>query len=155
MTLVAIALGGNLGDSPAIFAAAEKHLAENGLQQIRCASIFRTAPVDCPAGTPDFCNSALCGLWPGTALELLQLCQQTEIFFGRPAQHGFHQSRTLDLDILLFGEEMISLPELQIPHPRMLERYFALAPLVEILPDQPIPPANITVSAAFAKLQKL
>ncbi len=130
---VAIALGGNIGDVRARFQTALLMLAAGGVTHIRKASDYRTAPVDCVPGTPDFWNSALVGEWGGTPQELLLLTQSIERRLGRPAQHSSRESRTIDLDILLFGDLKISTQNLTIPHPRMHQREFVLKPLAEIL----------------------
>ena len=133
--LVAIALGGNMGDVRARFQTALLMLAAGGLAHIRKASDYRTAPVDCVPGTPDFWNSALVGEWNGTPQELLMLTQSVERRLGRPAQHSSRESRTIDLDILLFGDLKLNTPSLVIPHPRMHQRVFVLKPLRELLPE--------------------
>ena len=133
--LVAIALGGNIGDVRARFQTALLMLAAGGLSNIRKASDYQTTPVDCVPGTPDFWNSALIGEWGGTPQELLMLTQSVERRLGRPAQHSSRESRTIDLDILLFGDQRINTPSLTIPHPRMHQREFVLKPLRELLPE--------------------
>lgn len=150
---VAIALGGNLGDTQAAFAEAIRRLAAGGVSDIRQASVITTAPVDCVPGTPDFCNSALTGRWHGSPLALLQLTQSIEQALGRPAQHSQHESRTIDLDILLIGDLVLNHPRLTVPHPRLHQRTFALAPLAEIAPDWRLPTLNCTVREALAALQ--
>lgn len=149
---VALGLGANLGDPAATFATARKLLVAGGLHRERMASIIRTAPVDCVPGTPDFCNSALIGEWSGTANELLILCQDIERQCGRPAHHSRRESRMLDIDILLFGEQCLALPDLVVPHPRLRARYFALAPLAELAGNWRIPPDLISVADALAAL---
>lgn len=144
-TRVAIGLGGNIGDVPRRFEEACARLQEF-LDQLTMAPLFITKPVDCVPGTPDFCNSAVTGLFDGTPLELLEKCQELERAFGRPAAHSSRESRTLDLDILLFGEQVVNLPNLVIPHPRLLVRRFALEPLAAIAGDWRIPPEMKTVA---------
>ena len=142
---VAIGLGGNIGDVPRRFEEACARL-QMFLEQLTMAPLFYTKPVDCVPGTPDFCNSAVTGLFDGTPLELLAICQKLEREFGRPAEHSSRESRTLDLDILLFGEAVVALPNLVVPHPRLLQRRFALEPLAAIAGDWLIPPKMQTVA---------
>ena len=149
---VALGLGANLGDPAATFATARRLLVAGGLGHDRMAAIIHTTPVDCVPGTPDFCNSALIGEWPGTARALLLLCQHIERQCGRPARHSQRTSRLLDIDILLFGEQCIVETDLLIPHPRLRRRYFALAPLADLAGSWRIPPDLISVSAALAAL---
>ncbi|MBR0460304.1 MAG: 2-amino-4-hydroxy-6-hydroxymethyldihydropteridine diphosphokinase [Victivallales bacterium] len=149
---VAIALGGNIGDTEGLFRRAVQMLGEGGLQGVRVSRTIVSTPVDCVPGTPEFHNAALTGAWQGTALELLALTQRIERSLGRPAVHSSRESRTMDLDILLFGEESLALPELVIPHPRMIQRRFVLEPLAEIAPDWHVPPEGTTVAELLRKL---
>jgi len=104
---------------------------------VRRSSLYRSAPLGY-AAQPDFIN-AVAQLETGLAAErLLAELQEIEARHGR--QRSFANApRTLDLDVLLFGERQMSTPHLKIPHPRMHERAFVLAPLVEISPEVHIP----------------
>ncbi len=151
-TPCAIALGGNLGDSRALFAAAVAQLRQAGLRRARQSSLLRNPAVACPPGTPDFVNAVVVGEWPGTPEQLLAHLQRLEVAAGRPREHGFHQSRTLDLDLILFGMERRSTPELTLPHPRARQRRFVLEPLAELVPDWRFPEGD-TVREALARLR--
>lgn len=129
-----VGLGGNLGDPAAAMAAALQAL--DGLEDvevIRVSSIYRTAPwgvVD----QPDFLN-AVAELRTGlTAMGLLECCLDVERQLKRVRKERWGP-RLIDMDILLYGDSMIDQPGLQVPHPRMQERAFVLAPLAEIAPD--------------------
>lgn len=130
-----LSLGGNLGDVPATFQQAEKLLVGGGFAVEKSSSIFRTAPVDCPPDTPDFCNIAIAGYWCGTPEELLDLTQSIEVHLGRPADHGYHQSRTLDIDIVWMEKTSMNTPRLTLPHPEAGNRRFVLDPVQEIAPE--------------------
>jgi len=132
---IAIALGGNLGDSESIFRSAISELSKNGVKNIKMSALFSSKPENCPPNSPDFTNAALVGEYAGLPHELLDLCQTIEIAAGRPQKHGFNAPRTLDLDIILFGSEIINTENLQIPHPRALTRLFVLEPLASLVPD--------------------
>ena len=134
-TLCVIALGGNLGDVPETFRRACEALSDAGFRIRRFSSLLRTAPVGCEPGAPEFTNAALSGFWDGTASDLLRVCQKIEADNGRPNDHAYHVSRTLDLDIILFGREIIRLPDLTVPHPRAAKRDFVMVPVREIEPD--------------------
>ena len=134
-TLCVIALGGNLGDVPAAFRRASEALSNAGFRIRRFSSLLRTAPVGCEPGAPEFTNAALSGFWDGTASDLLRMCQKIEADNGRPNDHAYHVSRTLDLDIILFGQETIDLPSLKIPHPEAAKRDFVMIPVREIEPQ--------------------
>ena len=134
-TLCVIALGGNLGDVPAAFRRATESLSSAGFHIRRFSSLLRTAPLGCEPGAPDFTNAALSGFWSGTPSELLRICQRIEADNGRPNLHAHHVSRTLDLDIILFGRETVARPGLTIPHPEATRRDFVMIPLREIEPE--------------------
>ena len=134
-TLCVIALGGNLGNVPAAFRRACESLSSAGFRIRRFSSLLKTAPVGCEPGAPEFMNAAVSGFWSGTPLELLRLCQKIEADNGRPNDHAHHVSRTLDLDIILFGRETIALPDLTIPHPEAAKRDFVMIPVREIEPE--------------------
>lgn len=130
---VYIGLGGNVGDTAILFECALSALEMGGLRDIVCSQHHRTKAVGCPEGTPDFLNAVARGRWGRTALDLLDLCQSIEVACGRPADHPHWVSRTLDLDILLFGDEVIDTPRLRVPHPLMNSRAFVMLPLREVL----------------------
>ena len=150
---VALMLGGNLGDTAARFDAAAAALERAGMTEIRRSRICRSAPVDCVPGTPDFSDQALTGLWHGTARELLALGQGLERAAGRPERHSSRESRTLDIDIILFGDTISDAPELTIPHPRARNRRFVLGPLAEIAPDWRFPDTGKTILQEFERIQ--
>ena len=151
-TPVALMLGGDLGDSAAVFAAATAALERAGLTEIRRSRIYRSAPVDCVPGTPDFSDQALTGRWRGTARELFAICQQLERDAGRPKEHSSREARTLDIDLILFGDTVSDTPELTIPHPRAKNRRFVLEPLAEIAPDWRFPDTGKTILQEFKRL---
>lgn len=130
---IAIALGGNIGDVPAAFRQAVCLLEDGGVTGIVCGLTLVSKPVDCVPGTPDFHNSALVGYWEGTPEELLDLTQSIETRLGRPAVHSSRESRSIDLDILLYDDISLNSPRLTIPHPRMMERSFVIVPLEDAI----------------------
>ncbi len=90
--------------------------------------------------------------YAGEAMELLQHLRQIEASLGRPSRHERNASRTLDLDLLYFGDAVLSTPELELPHPRMTTRRFVLEPLAEIRPELVLPAQNKTVAELLAAL---
>ena len=134
-TLCVIALGGNLGDVPAAFRRACDSLSNAGFRIRRFSSLLKTAPLGCEPGAPEFTNAAVSGFWSGTPSELLRVCQKIEADNGRPNDHAHHVSRTLDLDIILFGRDTTALPDLKIPHPEAAKRDFVMVPVREIEPE--------------------
>lgn len=131
MTTVVIALGSNLGDRAGNLQSALDLMAAAGLRLVRASSVWETPPV--PAGQPAFLNAvavAETGLAPEALLGALQAIEKT--LGRRPAARW--GPRPIDLDILLFGEELRATAELTIPHPNLVERAFVLAPLAEVMP---------------------
>jgi 2-amino-4-hydroxy-6-hydroxymethyldihydropteridine diphosphokinase len=127
-----IALGANLGDPGALIVQAMNDIASlGGVSLLHRSSLYRTAPVD--SSGPDYVNAvvAISTVW--TAPELLAQLQQLEQLAGRERPYR-NAPRTLDLDILLYGDARMDSATLVIPHPRMLERAFVLVPLAEIAP---------------------
>lgn len=147
----AIALGSNLGVPKENLQAAIQLLTSGGFELIAVSEIWLTKPVDCVPGTPDFHNMAITGFWDSSSMDLLDLCQAIERNLGRPAEHRQDEARLIDLDILLFGEEVNDSPRLTLPHPRMHNRLFVLGPLNEIAPNWQIPGLT-TVSEQLAKI---
>jgi len=132
-TISAIALGSNLGDSRATLENALKTLDQTpGITVNTYSSWYKTAPIG-PA-QPDYLNGCAILEVTLTPQELLKTLLNIEDQFGRVRQERWGP-RTLDLDVLLFGDLILETPELQIPHPRMTERAFVLVPLAEIAPD--------------------
>lgn len=150
---IAVALGGNLGDAAANFRFALSRLREGGVENILFSSLFHSKPENCPPGSPDFTNAAATGEWAGSPQELLNLCQRIEIAAGRPREHDFNAPRPLDLDIILFGNEIINAPGLQIPHPRAAGRLFVLKPLAELAPGWIFPDSGKTVRQTLKSLE--
>lgn len=129
----ALAFGGNLDDPVEAFAAALSSLRRNpATTVVRQSSVYRTAPWG-RLDQPDFLNMAVLIETSLTAGELLALGLEIERERGRERLERWGP-RTLDIDILSYGEETIDRPGLQIPHPRIAERAFVLTPLNEIAP---------------------
>lgn len=132
-----VALGSNCGDSPTLVHAAMDRLAAFSLTPPRRSSLWRSAPVDCPPGSPWFVNAvvALTPLPGETPESLLDKLLALERAFGRRPKRVLNEPRPLDLDLIVFGAERRATPRLTLPHPRAAERRFVLAPLAEIAPD--------------------
>ncbi|MEY4756305.1 MAG: 2-(hydroxymethyl)glutarate dehydrogenase [Pseudomonadota bacterium] len=129
-----IALGANLGQAQFTVRRAIQDLGRDPHTRVlRCSSLYCTAPVD--ATGPDFINAVVQVSTTLSAAELLAWLQSIEEGAGRERPYR-NAPRTLDLDILLWGEQSIHTPSLTVPHPRMWERAFVLVPLAEIAPDR-------------------
>lgn len=133
-TEAALGLGGNLGDPLQAFATALRSLADHsGITVDRYSSVYRTKPWGI-VEQPDFLNMAVLLSTDVREVELLNICIALEHAAGRERRERWGP-RTLDLDILTFGDLVTDRPSLQLPHPRIAKRAFVLVPLVEIAPD--------------------
>ena len=135
MSQIHIALGSNLGDRKQTLLDAVQRLAvEPGFTLGKVSSVYETAPVGGPTGQGPYLNMVLAVETTLTPLNVLAVLNKIENEFGRvrTVQDG---PRTLDLDLLLYDDRIISTPTLTVPHPRMHERSFVLVPLAEIAAD--------------------
>lgn len=149
LTSVAVALGSNLGDREAHLAFAVRRLGQ--LLDSLCVSTFHdTEPVGVRS-QPRFLNAAATGQTPLSARALLDALLAIEAERGRERPQA-GAPRTLDLDLVLFGNEVREEPGLQVPHPRFREREFVLAPLGEIAPDFCDPVTGLTIGELSARL---
>ncbi|MCL1928199.1 MAG: 2-amino-4-hydroxy-6-hydroxymethyldihydropteridine diphosphokinase [Treponema sp.] len=113
-------------------AASELH---KTLTQIRLSPFYKTAPLYV-TDQPLFINAALSGYFSDSPYNLLQQIQKVEALYGRDRRKERRWGeRTLDIDILLFGDLVITEDDLVVPHPRLQERAFALRPLLDLLPE--------------------
>jgi 2-amino-4-hydroxy-6-hydroxymethyldihydropteridine diphosphokinase len=150
-----IALGSNLGDKYALLNQAIGHLREiHESGDFLLSGFYETEPVDCAPGTPNFLNAVAEIETSLAPLELLHRLQQEEIRFGRPKNHARNASRTLDLDLLYCDEVTLHDPELELPHPRMTERTFVMAPLAEIRADLRLPGWEMSCSDYLQYIRK-
>jgi 2-amino-4-hydroxy-6-hydroxymethyldihydropteridine diphosphokinase len=130
-----LCLGSNLGDRAGTMAKAVGLIARIGLKIVARSSLYETPPWG-PVPQGPYLNLVVAVETELSARELLNMLLGVEHAFGRDRTREIRFGpRTIDIDILLYGEETIAEPDLEIPHPRMMERAFALVPLVEIAPD--------------------
>lgn len=140
MTAACIGLGANLGDAAQTLRDAFQALAGVPHTTLRACSPLYSTPAWGNEDQPAFVNAAALVDTALSGPQLLDALLGIERAFGRVRQPGVHWGpRTLDLDLLLFGEEVIDLPQLQVPHPHLHERAFALLPLADIAADAVIP----------------
>lgn len=149
-----IALGSNLGDSRALVLKGIETLRKLSRTPPRGSSLWRSTPVDCPPGSADFIN-AVAEIEPlvETPEELLKALQTIEREFGRTPKTILNEARPLDLDLLAWGSEVRTSPELTLPHPRAHLRAFVLAPLAEIAPDLILPGQGKSVRELLQNLR--
>lgn len=136
-----VALGSNLGDRLANLRNARRDLAglSGALPPMRSSAIYETEPVGCEKGAAKFLNAAIEFEYARPPHELLSALARIEKLLGRAGDHPRNVSRTIDLDLLYFGEQIISTGDLELPHPRIAGREFVLRPLGDICPDRVLP----------------
>jgi 2-amino-4-hydroxy-6-hydroxymethyldihydropteridine diphosphokinase len=149
-----IALGSNLGDRAGNLRAAVRSLREISDPQspLLWSSIYETAPVGCDPGTTRFFNAVVEIGYTRTLMDFLVDLRQIEENLGRPQRRPKNEPRTIDLDILYFGEATSDEPTLIVPHPRLAQRRFVLLPLSEIRPELVIPGQSLTITKLLANL---
>jgi 2-amino-4-hydroxy-6-hydroxymethyldihydropteridine diphosphokinase len=139
VTRAYVGLGANLGDRERTLRAAVEALgAEDGIEVVAVSTLRETDPVGV-GDQPRFLNGAVALETSLDARELLDRLLAIEQRFGRVRVPGEHAPRTLDLDLLLYGDETIDEPGLAVPHPRLHERGFVLEPLAELAPGLVVP----------------
>ena len=133
---VYLLLGSNLGDREKFLSLAREKLADvDGLEIVDLSPIYVTEAQDMEGENPSFLNQVVRAEYEHLPDELLRSVEKIEHELGR-TDKGKRLPRTLDIDILLFGSRQIKTDQLAIPHPGLLERPFALIPLLDLVPDQ-------------------
>jgi 2-amino-4-hydroxy-6-hydroxymethyldihydropteridine diphosphokinase len=139
VTRAYVGLGANLGERERTLRAAVDALAaEDGIEVVAVSTLRDTDPVGV-GDQPRYLNGVAELETTLTARELLEALLAVEQQFGRVRVPGEHGPRTLDLDLLLYGDEELSEPGLTVPHPRLHERMFVLEPLIELAPGLVVP----------------
>jgi 2-amino-4-hydroxy-6-hydroxymethyldihydropteridine diphosphokinase len=149
---IVVALGSNLGDRTSNLRYAILRL-EHVIGPLRVSSFHDTAPVGVDPAQPRFLNAVVAGASTLGAREVLGLLLGIERDRGRERPWP-GAPRTLDLDLVLCGDEVIDEPGLQVPHPRFRERAFVLEPLSEIAPDLVDPVTGLTVAQLRERLAR-
>ena len=149
MAPVAIALGSNLDDRRANLDYAIARL-PSILSDLLVSRIIETDPVDVVGSQARFLNAAATGTYGGTPQALLAGLLRIEEERGRKRPHP-RAARTLDLDVIFFGQEIVEEPGLVVPHPRFRERRFVLEPLAEIAPGWRDPVTGLTVQDLLSR----
>ena len=148
-----VALGANLGDRAGNIRAAVDGLTRTpGVRVTKVSGLFENPAVGGPAGSPPFLNAAAAveTSLPARALMERLLAIEAELGRERREQWG---PRSIDLDLLLYGDEVVDSARLVVPHPRMAEREFVLAPLAEIAPDAVHPASGLTAAEMLDALR--
>jgi 2-amino-4-hydroxy-6-hydroxymethyldihydropteridine diphosphokinase len=143
----ALGLGGNIGDVRETFRLALNALGHSaGVAVLATSSLYRTRPWG-PIAQPPFLNMAVLAHTTLSPHQLLDLCLEIERGQGRVREVRYGP-RTLDIDILAYGDLAVADDRLALPHPRLLERAFALVPLAEIAPDLLVGGVRVADAAA-------
>ena len=151
-TRVAIALGSNLGDREANLAFGLSAL-PGFITNLKQSRWHDTAPVGVPSDQPRYLNGVVVGETALGARDLLDRLLQIEAAAGR-TRLSAKAPRTLDLDLILFGDKKIAEPGLAVPHPRFRERLFVLEPLAEVAPGWIDPETGQTISALLQQARR-
>ena len=148
-----VAVGSNLGDRWAHLVLAGRALREApGVAVLRGSRVWDSAPIGPPQ--PRYLNAVLELETTRTPPSLLGILRETERIAGRTRDLRWGP-RTLDLDLILFGDRVVCTPGLTIPHPEMTLRRFVLAPLAELRPDLSVPGTGSTVARLLARAPEL
>lgn len=151
--LACVGLGANLGDACGTVRAAMQALAQLPCTRLQAGSSLYRTPAWGNEAQPPFINAAVTLATTLAPLELLDQLLAIEQRFGRVRLPGERWGpRTLDLDLLLYADQVIDLPRLTVPHPYLHERAFALLPLAEVAPEAMIP-GHGTVRALLDGIQ--
>jgi 2-amino-4-hydroxy-6-hydroxymethyldihydropteridine diphosphokinase len=146
---IAVALGSNLGDRHAHLDFAVGRL-RSAVDALVVSRAIETDPVG-DSSQPRYLNAAAVGATTLSARALLEFLLRVEAERGRQRPHP-GAARTLDLDLVFYGDAIIAEPGLEVPHPRFRDRAFVLEPLAEVAPDLRDPVTGLTVEALLARL---
>ncbi len=147
-----IGIGSNLGDRVAYCRAALDRLGRlPGTTLMRASAFLESEPLEGVEGGL-FLNAVAEIVTTLPPRHLLEHLRELEVALGRAPDHAAGTARTMDLDILLYGDVVMNAPDLTIPHPRMARRRFVLAPLVAIAPEVRHPVLGVTATVLLRRL---
>jgi 2-amino-4-hydroxy-6-hydroxymethyldihydropteridine diphosphokinase len=168
-TAVIIALGSNLGSPSENVSMAIKRLGAILLPPTRHSTFWQSEPVKMEDDAASFVNAVILGQTSMAPVELLNALKEIEETMGRDHslrdhslrghslrdRRDLYQSRTIDLDIIAYGNEIIDLASLVIPHPRAMDRLFVLLPLAQIYPEFCFPGQGLSLNSLIDKAPKI
>ena len=147
-----VAFGANLGDrGRQIYEAVSRLSTTPGVETTKISPLIETAPVGGPPDSPPFLNGVAEVTTTLSPTALLHALQSIEKTLGRGREQRW-EPRVVDLDLILYGDRMVSTDELSVPHPMMHQRRFVLEPLAALAPDAVHPMLNMTVSGLLESL---
>jgi 2-amino-4-hydroxy-6-hydroxymethyldihydropteridine diphosphokinase len=152
----AVALGSNLGDRIENLRAARRQIIELDRVQppVLSSGIYETEPVDCEPGALKFLNAVVEFGYEGDPVQLFEQLVRIEESLGRKRDHPKNISRTIDIDLLYYGDRQIDNERLQLPHPRMHLRKFVLQPLVDIRSELIVPGQTKAICQLLAEREE-
>ena len=157
--LVAVSLGSNLP----YLNLSPREIVFSAMESLRLisieadsSSVYRSDPVDCPGGAGDFINAAMVLRVSSktSANEFLAVLQGIEADYGRQRSAEKNQARTLDIDIISYGNQELETSRLILPHPRATQRRFVLMPLAEIHPEMVLPGQSKNIAQLLSLLPR-
>jgi 2-amino-4-hydroxy-6-hydroxymethyldihydropteridine diphosphokinase len=140
---ILLSLGANLGERETMLHRAIALLGSLAVSELRVSSLYETAPVGFTE-QPAFLNCAVFGTTNLAAEELFRVCKDVELTLGRTPRPRWHE-REIDIDIVLYGTNILHTERLTIPHPHVHERRFVLVPVCEIAPQMQHPVFNTSM----------
>jgi 2-amino-4-hydroxy-6-hydroxymethyldihydropteridine diphosphokinase len=151
---VGLAFGSNLGDRLKHLREAKAYVLSLSNSGWHVASpLYETEPLGCPPNSPKFFNAVVEIEFAGEPRKLLEKVLAYEVAHGRDRDLPKNAARTIDIDVLYFGDKEIAEPDLMVPHPRMAERRFVLLPLSTIEPDLMVKVVGKTVRTLLRELR--
>jgi 2-amino-4-hydroxy-6-hydroxymethyldihydropteridine diphosphokinase len=152
----AVALGSNLSDRLENLHAARRQIIEVDEVQppVLSSGVYETEPIDCEPGASRFLNAVVEFDYEGEPIHLLEQLGRIEESLGRKRNHPKNVSRTIDIDLLYYGDRSIDNERLQLPHPRMHLRKFVVQPLADIRSELILPGQTRTVRQLLAELKE-
>jgi 2-amino-4-hydroxy-6-hydroxymethyldihydropteridine diphosphokinase len=151
---VVLAFGSNIGAGKKNIESAMAALEENGVGIVSKSSFYKTSPLGNP-DQPDFINAAALAATGLSSRALMKLCKNIEASMGRDSDAPRWSARLIDIEILLYGNHSIDTPDLIVPHPRMGERMFALAPAAEAAPHFIMPGGVMLIDFFNSRLERI
>jgi 2-amino-4-hydroxy-6-hydroxymethyldihydropteridine diphosphokinase len=149
-----IGLGSNVGDRLAHLREAFRRIRElhTGVEAPLVSRVFETSPIDSLPGTREYLNAVVEIQCDQTPIGLLDALLRIEREMGRPVERVRNAPRSIDLDLLYVGNLILNNPQITIPHPRLAQRRFVLAPLAEIAPDLILPGESKAIRVLLEEL---
>jgi len=152
----AVALGSNLGERLDNLRAARKAILRlpNTKLPVLFSAIYETEPIGCESGAGKFLNAVVEFDYDGDPGQLLEQLIQIEEALGRKRRHRQNASRTIDIDLLYCGDKQVNNERLQLPHPRLHLREFAVRPLADIRPDLILPNQKKSIRELLTEVER-